>query len=166
MEVAWQISCVMIEQATKVEEGGYLYLPSKLSRCSFRGAGYSGLSKGRIIRPPPRIIRPSGQNRDFIRPNVRPYARLVFLPVLSQIRGGRIFPKYPARIFRPWYNTGTISGQKSGPYTALLFLRRLSQNQGAGYFNNIRPGLSGLATFFLLTFDRPTKSNTHKYETM
>ena len=52
MEVAWQISCVMIEQATKVEEGGYLYPLSKMSRCSFRGAGYSGLSKGRIIRPP------------------------------------------------------------------------------------------------------------------
>jgi hypothetical protein len=39
MEVAWQISCAMIEQSGKEEEEGYKYPSPKSSRCAFRGAG-------------------------------------------------------------------------------------------------------------------------------
>jgi hypothetical protein len=40
----------------------------------------------------------------------------------------------------------------SGPYTELISLKSLAEILGAGYFGNIRPGLSGLMIIFATAF--------------
>jgi lipopolysaccharide/colanic/teichoic acid biosynthesis glycosyltransferase len=45
-----------------------------------------------------------------------------------------------------------MSGQMSGLLPELIFFQSLAKNRGAGYFDNIRPGLSGLAKLFLKPF--------------
>jgi hypothetical protein len=40
----------------------------------------------------------------------------------------------------------------SGPYTELQIPKSLAEILGAGYFGNIRPGLSGLMNIFAAAF--------------